>query len=68
MTFLHKYAPAPPFVSREKEMNCPYKHAPRLPPLTLNSQDLISNSPYCLPYNCYDVNLENLVLNQPTIP
>ena len=54
MTFLHKYAPAPPpFVSREKEMN---------------SQDLISNSPYCLPYNCYDVNLGNLVLNQPTIP
>ena len=33
-----------------------------------NSQDLLCNSPYCLPYNCYDVNLENLVLNQLTIP
>ena len=30
----------------------------------LNSQDLISNSPYCLPYNSHDVILENLVLDQ----
>ena len=28
------------------------------------SQDLISNSPYCLPYNTYDLSLENLVLDQ----
>ena len=28
---------------------------------TFWSQDLISDSPYCLPYNCYDVSLENLV-------
>ena len=28
------------------------------------SQDLISNSPYCLPYNIYDLSLENLVLDQ----
>ena len=27
----------------------------------LNSQDLISNSPYCLPNDSYYVNLENLV-------
>ena len=29
-----------------------------------NSQDLISNSPYCLTYNSCDVDLENLVLDQ----
>ena len=34
----------------------------------LNSQDLISNSPYCLPYSSYDVSLENLVLDQLLIP
>ena len=33
-----------------------------------NSQDLISNSPYCLPYNSCDVSVENLVLDQPLIP
>ena len=33
-----------------------------------NSQDFTSNSPYCLPYSSYDVNLENLVLDQPIIP
>ena len=32
------------------------------------SQDLISNSPYYLPYNSYDVSLENLVLDQLIIP
>ena len=26
-------------------------------------QDLISNSPYCLPNNSYDVSSENVVLN-----
>ena len=34
----------------------------------LNSQDLISTSPYCLPYSSYDVSLENLVLDQLIIP
>ena len=29
-----------------------------------NSQDLISNSPYCLLHNSYDVSLENLLLNR----
>ena len=29
---------------------------------------LISNSPYCLPYSSCDVSLENLVLDQLTIP
>ena len=29
-----------------------------------NSQDLISNSPYCLPYSSCDVSLDNLVLDQ----
>ena len=28
-----------------------------------HSQDLISNSPYCLQYNCYDGRSENLVLD-----
>ena len=32
--------------------------------LTVNSQDLISNSPYCLSYSSCDVSLENLVLDQ----
>ena len=32
-------------------------------PLPFLSQDLIS-SPYCLPYNSYDVSLENLVMHQ----
>ena len=30
---------------------------------TFFSQDLISNSPYCLPYKSYDVGSENLVLS-----
>ena len=29
-----------------------------------NSQDLIRNSPYCLPNNSHYVSLKNLVLNQ----
>ena len=29
-----------------------------------HSQDLLSNSPYCLPYNSYDVSSKNLVLDQ----
>ena len=33
-----------------------------------NSQDLISNSPYCLPYSSYEVSLEDLVLDQLVIP
>ena len=35
---------------------------------TFHSKDLIDNSPYCLPYNSYDVSLENLVLEQLIIP
>ena len=34
----------------------------------VNSQDLVSNSPYCLPYSSCDVSLENLVLDQSIIP
>lgn len=33
-------------------------------PLHFLSQDLISNSPYCLLCNSYDVGSENLVLDQ----
>ena len=33
-----------------------------------NSKDLVSNSPYCLPYSSYEVSLENLVLDQLVIP
>ena len=36
--------------------------------LTFDSHDLISNSLYCLTYNSFDVNLENLVLDQLIIP
>ena len=36
--------------------------------LTFNSQDLISNSPYYLPYSSCDVNVENLVLDYLIIP
>ena len=37
--------------------------------LTLyNSQNLISNSSYCLPYDSYDNSLENLEIDQPVIP
>ena len=36
--------------------------------LPLNSQDLISNSPYCLLYSSCNVSLENLVLDQLIIP
>ena len=32
------------------------------------SNSVISNSPYCLPYNSYDVSSENLVLNQLILP
>ena len=35
---------------------------------TLNSHNLISNSPYCLAYNSYEFSLENLELDQPMIP
>ena len=31
-----------------------------------NSQDFISNSPYCLPYNLSNASLENLELDQLT--
>ena len=34
--------------------------------LPSHSQDLISNSPYCLPYNSYYVSSESLVLDQLT--
>ena len=37
-------------------------------PLTLNSQDLVSNSPYCLPYKSCGVRLEHLVFDQLIIP
>ena len=33
-----------------------------------HSQDLISNSPYYLPYSFYDVSLENLVLDHLKVP
>ena len=35
---------------------------------TLSLQDQISNSPYFLPYNLYDVSSENLALNPLIIP
>ena len=36
--------------------------------LPIHLQDLIGNSPYCLPYNFYDIGLENLILVQKMIP
>ena len=35
---------------------------------TLKLSDQICNSPYCQPYNSYNVSLENLVLDQKIIP
>ena len=40
----------------------------RSPLLTFNSQDLISNSPYCLSYKSCDVSSEHWVLDQLMIP
>ena len=37
-------------------------------PLTLYLSDQICNSPYCQPYNSYNVSSENLVLDQLIIP
>ena len=36
--------------------------------LTLSFPDQICNSPYCQPYNSYNISLENLVLDQLIIP
>ena len=36
--------------------------------LTFLLADQICNSPYCQPYNSYNVNSENLVLDQLIIP
>ena len=36
--------------------------------LIFNSQDLIINSPYCLPYSSCDISLENYVLDQLITP
>ena len=36
--------------------------------LTLSLPDQVCNSPYCQPYNSYDVSSENLVLDQLIIP
>ena len=32
--------------------------------ISFHAYDLISNTPYCLPYNSYDASSENLVLDQ----
>ena len=45
---------------KKKKKNKP--QTPRLSPF--NSQDLISNSTYCMPYNSCDISFENLVLDQ----
>ena len=47
---------------KKKKKNKP--QTPRLSPF--NSQDLISNSTYCLPYSSCDISFENLVLDQLT--
>ena len=39
-------------------------HKGLLPSKPFNSQDLISNSPYCLPYSSCDVGLKSLLLAQ----
>ena len=43
-------------------------HVSTFNPFIFHSQDLVNNSPYCLPYNSCDVSLENLVLDQMIIP
>ena len=48
------------FVQKKKKKNKP--QTPRLSPF--NSQDLISDSTYCLPYSSCDISFENLVSDQ----
>ena len=48
--------------TEKKKKNKP--QTPRLSPF--NSQDLLSNSTYCLPYSSCDISFENLVLDQLT--
>ena len=50
------------FVQKKKKKKKNKPQTPRLSPF--NSQDLISNSTYCLPYSSCDISFENLVLDQ----
>ena len=50
------------FVQKKKKKKKNKTQTPRLSPF--NSQDLISNSTYCLPYSSCDISFENLVLDQ----
>ena len=64
-------------VNFSTKMSCVVVQKKKSLPLNLNlstkfqpfhSQDLICNSLYYLPYNSFDVSLENLVLDQLIIP
>ena len=57
--------------TRIKSIECPFvtkikRERELVLILPSHSQDLISNSPYCLPYNSYYVSSESLVLDQLT--
>ena len=57
--------------TRIKSIECPFvtkikRERESVLILPSHSQDLISNSPYCLPYNSYCVSSESLVLDQLT--
>ena len=47
---------------------CMFKIKIQTDHLTLQLPDQICNSPYCQPYNYYNVSSENLVLDQLIIP
>ena len=47
--------------NESKKASWPWKQTSFL--FTLSLPDLTGNSPYCLPYNSYDVSSENLILD-----
>ena len=56
------------FRSGQQSVLLPSPQVSTFNPFIFHSQDLVNNSPYCLPYNSCDVSLENLVLDQMIIP
>ena len=51
-------------MGRKKQLFCQVMYLVNIVLLTVShSRSLISNSPYCFPYNSHDVSSENLVLD-----
>ena len=60
----HVKSPGISYYSQEERL----RESRKISTQPFNSQDLKSNSLYCLTYSSYDVNLENLALDQLIIP